>query len=210
MKIGELKLSTLMLTVPSLEISFDSESDDNIRETIMDLKENPNISDYIPLLPSAINRAISIIERRGGSPARLMRVDSFNFEKIKNGYRITLDKLKKDILSITKIMINGHECAFEVESANTIILHSEKVGEYELLYKPRLARITEATSDFYELEIDEALLELIPYFAKSELILSEYPDEAKSSREHFFELLDEFLGREREYGVKFDTVFSLE
>lgn len=210
MKIGELKLSSLMLTVPSLEISFDSGSDESIRDTVMELKENPNVSDYISLLPLAINRAISIIERRGGSRASLLRAESGNFERINNGYRIELDKLSEDILSVNKITLNGYECEFERESEKSVLLHSVREGKYELLYKPRLPRITEATSDLYELEIDEALLELIPYFVKSELILSEYPDEAKAARDHFFELLGEFLGKERDCGVKFDTVFSLE
>ena len=156
MKIGEIKLSTLMLTVPSLEISFDSDSEDSVRETIMNLKENPSVSDYIPLLPHAINRAISIIERRGGGKTKRIRVESSILEKTSNGYRLSLDKIGEDILYVNKITFNGRECAFERESENTVLLYSSREGEYEIFYKSKIARITEATGDLFELEIDNA------------------------------------------------------
>ena len=50
-------------------------------------------------------------------------------------------------------------------------------------------RITHTTSDSTELEINERIAQIIPYFIKSDLLLSESPSEANEARKIFDKLL---------------------
>jgi hypothetical protein len=50
-------------------------------------------------------------------------------------------------------------------------------------------RITHTTPDSTELEINERIAQIIPYFIKSDLLLSESPSEANEARKIFDKLL---------------------
>ncbi len=50
-------------------------------------------------------------------------------------------------------------------------------------------RITHSTPDSYELDMQEGVAQIIPYFIKSDLLLSENPSEAKEARAIFDSLL---------------------
>ncbi|MBQ3041474.1 MAG: hypothetical protein IJD42_07755 [Clostridia bacterium] len=188
MKLGELKIASLMLVAPSLEINLDSSDEKSLEEKIMELKANPNVLDYLNGLVYSINRAFSIVEKQGFVKEKRKALNKDELEKTSYGYRLSLDKISKDILEIKKIY-QKEPCRFEFDGDNTIILKSVKNEPIEIVYTERLKRINEATSDLYELEIDFAIAEIIPYFVKSELILSDDPDEAEVSKNHFFELL---------------------
>lgn len=55
--------------------------------------------------------------------------------------------------------------------------------------KTTYKRITHSTPDSTELELDEKIAQIIPYFIKSDLLLSESPSESKEAREIFDSLL---------------------
>ena len=66
-------------------------------------------------------------------------------------------------------------------------------------------RITHLTPSSHELNLGCGLSEIIPYFVKSDLLLSESPSEAKDAREIFDKLLSEVL---KQSGTYSETVYS--
>lgn len=209
MKLGELKIASLMLTVPSLEISLDGDDGQKIEEKIMELKANPNLTDYLYGLVFSINRAFSIIEKQGLAKRKSVTVPFEALEKFSHGYRLSLDKISDDVFKIERIS-QREICRFEYDEKNVLILTSVKKEPLEIVYRQKIKRINEATSDLYEIELAPSLLEIIPYFIKSELVLSEDPDEARLNREHFFELLKTFSVPDHvHYETYVDTVYRM-
>ena len=124
MKLGEIKIQSLMLIFPSAELEYD-ESD--LNEVVFVLKAHPSYASYISGSVGAINRALGIIEAQTQKP---------------------------------------------------------------------LKRISYQTSNDSEMEFDEALAQIIPYFVKADLLLSESPSESRDAREIFDNLLARVLKNE--------------
>ena len=67
-------------------------------------------------------------------------------------------------------------------------------------------RITHATPNSYVLDVEERIAQIIPYFIKSDLLLSESPSESKEARAIFDTLLARAqAGKE---GANSETVYS--
>ncbi len=208
MKLGELKIASLMLVAPSLEINYDSEDSESICEKIMELKSNPNIIDYMAHLPLSINRAFSVVEGSGATKTKHIQIPEEALEKTLRGYRLNLDNEAGDVLYVERVYQGGF-CEFEREVENKILL--KKKSSLEAFYKSKLARINESTSDLFELELEDGVAEILPYFIKSELIMSESPEEARKAKEYFFELLKPFSQSKIENNcIGVETVFSME
>ena len=208
MTLGELKISSLMLICPSLEINFDSDSGEGIEEKIMELKANPNVIDYVSGIVFSINRAFSIIENRGLTKTKRVKLSFDVLEKTKDGYELDVSKIAPDVLYIENVY-QGENCRFRQEG-DTLIFGNLKKEGLEIIYKEKLKRIKQSTSDLYEVPLDDCVLDLIPYFVKGELLLPEDPNEAEISRKHFLEMLTELGQTEKKHNSDFvDTVYRI-
>ncbi len=206
MKLGKLKISSLILCVPSLEINFDSSSDTELSFNIMALKGDPNVSDYMMRIPDAINRAFSFIEKHGGTRKKTKIVSMGELQRAGDKYYLPL---WSDVLRVYRVSCDGISCGFEREE-NAIFINSNKKGSFKIHYKARLHRIDESTSDTVELELDSEIADIIPYYVKGELLANESPDEARDAFKRFLEMLSLFSDKENDDSIKFETVFSIE
>ncbi len=209
MKLGELKIASLMLIAPSLEIFFDSSDGQGLENKIMELKSNPNLTDYLGQMDFSINRALSIIEKYKMSKSKRKIIAYEALNQGPSGYELRLDKIGDDVLYIESIY-QGAMCQFELKGEDVVILPHVKKETLEIIYKERLKRINESTSDLHEIRLDDGVLSIIPYFVKSELILSEDEAESNLARTHFFNLLEELSKPSAHYGeMCVDTVYQI-
>ena len=79
MKLGELKIETLMLIFPSISIDVDTESGDALNEALSNLKADPNYCDYLSAMTGAINRCFTNLESKGVLPLRYTTFSSADF-----------------------------------------------------------------------------------------------------------------------------------
>ena len=130
------------------------------------------------------------------------------------GNHIQIDNLLNSETSsdfIKQYFENGEKSPFDVECDDEIYIHSQKNGEYTFIYSTRLKRLTEATSDNEDIDLDEGIAEIIPYFVKSELIASENSEEANVSRLLFDGILKELTAISRgSTNQVVDTVYFFE
>lgn len=206
MKLGKLKISSLLLSVPSLEINLDTDSDTELSFNIMSLKGDPNVSDYMTRLPDAINRAFSFVERYGATRKKTKTVSSFLLQRVAGKYYVPLEN---DVLRAYKVSLGGRLCEFEREG-NAILINSSKNGSFKIYYTSRLERINESTSDTKEIELESEIVSLIPYYVKSELLADENPSEAKEAFNKFLNMLSSFSCEANDESSRFETVFSIE
>lgn len=69
----------------------------------------------------------------------------------------------------------------------------------------RIKRISHTTPNDYELELEDKLAQIIPYFVKSDLLLSESPEESKVAQELFERLLAQALDESTSHS---ETIYS--
>ena len=129
-----------------------------------------------------------IIEKNQKTKSKRKTVAYSALKKVISGFELSVDTIGDDVLYIEKIK-QGDLCRFEDDNTGKISLYDVKREPLEITYKQRLRRINESTSEKYELPLDEEVASILPYFIKSELVLSEDEGEANTSRAHFFDLL---------------------
>ncbi len=195
MKIGEIKIEAIMLMFPSAQIAYSSSDDESILNSIYSLKSNGNFCEYVNACVGSINRALSFIEAMGKSKTKSVIVAPEACEPLANKrLRVQLSRLSDDILSVEGVIMHGKESEkieHFVESDSSIIIDKiPKNSEYVLVYKSKIKRISQLTSDTYELDISEEIASAIPYYIKAELFEGEDSEGAKIAREKFKELLN--------------------
>ncbi len=191
-KLGEIKAHSIMLICPEVEISFDRYSEQSLCDAIENLKCDPNVRDLALGCVPSINRAFSLIEKRGATKKKSKTAMLSNLKKIGNRSIVKLNEISPDALSVWRVYFSdGTEVLFDSGADDEIYIHSTKEGEYTFIYKSRLERVSESSSDFDDVDLDEGVAEIIPYFVKSELISCEDKDGAKTARLLFDGILNE-------------------
>ena len=181
-----------MLICPEVEISYDVDSEESLINAIEALKCDPNVRDIVLGIVPSINRAFSLIEKRGATMKKSKRVKLTSLDKLGKRLVVPLSHVGSDVLTIDTIYFeNGDKISFDKECDSEIYIHSQMEGEYTFIYKTRLSRISESTSDYDDIDLDEGIAEIIPYFVKSELLSSENSEESQASRLLFDGILRE-------------------
>ena len=189
-RIGEIKIHSIMLLFPDAEISYDSGSEQSLRETVENLKCDPNVRDMVLFCTPAINRAFSVIEKRGASKTKSATARVLNHRG--RGLYIKLSEIASDVFNVVRAFSpSGKEVPFERYTDDEIYLDSLETGEYTFIYKSKIKRINEATSDFEEVDLSEGIAEIIPYFVKSEAIFTEDRGASDAARVLFDGILAE-------------------
>lgn len=195
MKIGEIKIEAIMLMFPSAQIAYSSDDDESILNSIYQLKSNGNFREYISACAGSINRALSFIEASGKSKTKSVKITPNVCEVLAgNKVRVHISRLSDDILSVEGVIMHGQESEkieHFTESDSTLIIDKlQKNSECMLVYKSKIKRISQLTSDTAELDISEEIASAIPYYIKAELFECEDGEGAKIAREKFKELLN--------------------
>lgn len=205
MKIGEIKAHSIILICPEVQISYDRNSEESIVDAIENLKCDPNIRDIALGCVPSINRAFSIIEARGGSKTRCIKKQL----KATEG-KIKLSEIAQDVLSVSRVYFDGRMVSFEGVCDDEIYLDIKNAGEYTFVYKSKIERISEATSDFADVSLSEGIAEIIPYFVKSDIIAGEDKEGAMASKLLFDSMLTELLNRPIIASPSVETVYCFE
>lgn len=206
MKIGEIKAHSIMLTCPEVEISYDCEDEKSLSLAIDNLKCDPNVRDLVLCCVPAINRAFAIIEARGASKKKFVdkRLD-------KPLSKIAFSDLACDIISVSAIYdSDGRTVSFDKIGDEQICVHTKKAGNYTFVYKSKIPRITDATSDFADVDLCEGVAEIIPYFVKSELVANEDLDASRVAKALFDGILNEYSESHASSQSCVDTIYYFE
>ena len=208
-KLGEIKAHSIMLLFPDLELSYDSGSEDSLKGVIENLKYDPNTKDILLACTPSINRAFTIIEKRGGSKTKSSAI---SVTGIKNGrLKIKLSDIAGDVYRVCKVYNkNGKAIPFESETDDEIYLETKDGGEYTFIYKSKIKRINEATSDFCEIDLSEGISEIIPYFVKSEVLFSEDRGASDTARILFDGILKELSSLPMAEAPEIKSVYYME
>lgn len=189
-RIGEIKVHSIMLLFPDLELSYDRDSEDSLNGVIESLKYDPNIRDIVRSTIPAINRAFTIIEKRGASKTKSSL--AYVSKRVRGGLTIKLSEIESDVYSVCNVYNkDGKNIHFERETDDEIRLETQEIGEYTFIYKSKIRRISEYTDDFAEVDLSEGVAEIIPYFVKSEVLLCEDRGASDASRILFDGILEE-------------------
>lgn len=213
MKLGEIKIETLMLIFPSISIEVDTENDQELNEALFTLKEDSNFADYLVAMPGALNRCFSSLEQRGVLPTVGITIKKEQCKRIGNMLKLDISSLIPQIAQIEYIAIEK-DCTYIPrhdyirESASTI-LFTDISNEYTLVYTPKIKRISNITPASYALELPDEIACLIPYFLKSELIRSDDADEANTARALFEQGIAQLVSQKEGYQSSVDTVYEM-
>lgn len=183
MKLGEVKIE-------ALKLMFANGKEDITISELADAELGEKYGDYLINMPGAINRCFSILEEKRVLPSRLFVLG--------DGGRYNLSELIADFFDVERIVYEGRRgynvnCEYFREGDAVIIPDYRPDGEYRILYKPSIKRVTDITSNDAELDIPERIACYIPYFIKSELFRVDEPDEAAEARNFFEAALSEIF-----------------
>ena len=170
MKLGEIKLQAVRVGFPDFFFSCDENNPESLVATIHALKRNASFSGFVEACTGAINRAFAYIEAKGLGQVSCVDYFSNLCKKRKGGY-IELP-MPKDATCVERVVFqNGdgrYYFTFEVEGES--IITEDKEGTYTVVYRKRIPRVTSVTSDTYEVEGPEGLIEYVPYFVAAETL----------------------------------------
>lgn len=194
MNIGEIKRQALQLIFPELELSFDESDDVATNEKIRALRCDPSLKGYLDASVPAINRAISIIEVKGLSRTKTKEITVYG-KLVNGGVIISESGENKDIYLLKGAYQNGKSIAFEYKDG-ALILYARQGDVCSLVYKEKIPRIYSFTPDSTKLSLEREVAEIIPYFVKGEMQISENHECATSAFKHFYEMLDILIGKQ--------------
>ena len=210
MKLGEIKLEALMMIHPGEVFNV---TEDNLEEALGVLKSDPNFSDYLAAMPGIINRCFGVLENKGVVPTKQAELTVSAEERM----RYDLKAVISDYGIIERVAFEGANgecytanCDYTRESADVILLPYMGKGKYIFIYTPRLPRVSLLSDENTEvLEGRDDIASLIPYFVKSELAYTEYPDDAKLARQLFEEGLRELSSHKNDYQGNVESVYRV-
>lgn len=208
-KIGEIKAHSIMLLFPDLELSYDRDSEQSLKGMIENLKCDPNIRDIVLSLTPSINRAFSLIEKRGASKTKSK--EAYVSRKGRGGMLVKLSEIASDVYSVCRVYTkSGKQIMLEHSTDDEIYLSTQEAAEYTFVYKSKLRRISEATNDFDEVDLSEGVAEIIPYFVKSEIIYSEDKEASNASRILFDGILSELCSLPASMPPEVESIYYIE
>lgn len=212
MKLGEIKIEALMMMFPGKELEVDVSDDAELREKISQLNEDSNYSDLLASMPGAINRCFASLESKGAVPTKSYDLDT---KKAKTrGARLLFDLSEiEDLGAIERIAYyseyyDNDRCNYTHETDTAILLEARD-GQYVVIYSPILPRITMVTDDAKEIKLPRDVLDLIPYFVKSELLRAENEQEAAVARNVYEQMVNELKLKRCGYQDAVESIYEV-
>jgi len=178
---------------PDLIADYDNE--ESVADTLYQLKEDPNLFDYLNASVGAINRCLTYFEIKGLSPVGLISVKLSSLESKDGLLRLDVNELVPNLLRIRRILSRSRQgnsqilCCGESDSNELLIEPPIQGDELIIEYNTRIPKITHSTPDSYDVMLPNHLCALIPYFVKGDILRVDDPDEAKEAMKEFKELV---------------------
>lgn len=217
MKLGELKIETLMLIFPSISIDVDTESENGVElnDALADLKADPNYCDYLSAMTGAINRCFTNLESKGVLPTESIELARNRFTERGGKLGVNLSDVTDGYLQyIAYYDKNGYKtrCDFTREGS-TVLCEDEGNGVYVFVVVPSIPRIKNITGASYIISLPDRVTSLMPYFVKSEVIRADDESEANSARalyeQGISELASTLLSEQYGYQGNVNSEFSI-
>ena len=214
MKLGEIKLEALRLCFANPELIMDTDDEEVFSEALENISFDETYKDYMSAMPGSINRCFSAIEHK-----KLLRTQEKRYKKadliVEDGvYQIPLNKKEMYDVERVSLISNGviiHNVKYSFLSGDRItVLPIGEKDVYIVTYTPYIPRIRPYTSENYEIDLDEDVLALIPYFVKGDIMRLEDPNEAAEARNIFEGMCAEIYRGIEKPQAKVDTVFAQE
>ena len=213
MKLGEIKLESLMMIYPGEVFNVDF---DNLDSAMQVLKNDPNFADYLANMPGIINRCFGLLEQRGVLPNKQVELTVAEGENIGPYLRYKVDEKIKDLGTLEKVIYtNGaiykDMCDYRRQSQSKILVPFNEQGKYIFVYTPKIQRISVLTGESTEiLEGKDDIASLIPYFVKSELLAIEHPNDAQMARSLFEQGVESLASHRESYQSSVETVYTVD
>ena len=212
MKLGELKLESLILISPQDELMVDGENDSDLSEKILSLRADSNYSDYLVAMPGAINRCFASLESKCLVPKKCYNVKSSDITRKGNALLIDLSAIL-DLCAIDKVLFYTEYQAPKRLSyshmGKGILVNDVNDANLIVEYVPFVERVTNVTSDERVIELPPDVCDLIPYFVKSELLRAENENEAAVARNVFEAMAAELTDKSAGYQTKVESVYEV-
>ena len=201
MKLGELKIETLMLIFPSISIDVDTESEEELQQAINNLKADSNYCDYLSAMTGAINRCFTNLESKGVLPLRYTTFSSADFALEADRLSLDISEIKGKIerVDFRNLWERKENCDFTLEG-NSLIVEDLGEGVYTVVYEAEIPRIKNITGANYIIDLPDKITSLMPYFIKSEVIRTDDSDEASSARSLYEAGIAEIINSSNRYG----------
>lgn len=212
MKLGEIKIEALMMMFPGKELEVDVSNDSELRDKISQLSEDSNYSDLLSAMPGAINRCFASLESKGVVPTKSYELDAKKAKK--RGARLLFDLSGiEDLGAIERVALyseyyDNDRCDYTHETDTAILLDS-KDGQYVVIYNPVLPRITMITDEAREIKLPRDVLDLIPYFVKSELLRAENEQEASVARNVYEQMSNELKLKRQGHQTAVESIYEV-
>ena len=208
MKLGEIKIQSLMLIFPSESLEYGK---NNVVEVVFNLKSNPSYAQYLSASVGAINRAFSIIESEGLSGLDVMTLKSVK-SKREGGYTVFDLSEQREISQVQGVYFNTYQDKISVDfyvAGNLLYVKGNINGEkITLEYLKKIEKISHESDDNREILFDYGIEEQIPYYVKADLIFAENQEESDRARSLFENALAR-LKNMRECHLNTRTAYSL-
>ena len=212
MKLGELKIETLMLIFPSISIDVDTDSEEELREALDTLKNDSNYCDYLSAMTGAINRCFTSLEGKGILPLRAFALSRHEFTERQKMLCVDIkDKLngKVERLAFRNENESNDNCNFSFEGDNLLIVDDHGEGVYTIVYEPSIQRIKNITGANYKIDLPDNITSLMPYFVKSEVIRTNDSDEASAARSLYEKGIAELVNNRYGYSGGVESIFKM-
>ena len=212
MKLGELKIETLMLIFPSISIDVDTENGEALNDALSDLKADPNYCDYLSAMTGAINRCFTNLESKGVLPLRYTTFSSADFTLEADRLSLDISEIKGKIerVDFRNLWERKENCDFTLEG-DRLTIEDRREGVYTVVYEAEIPRIKNITGANYIIDLPDKITSLMPYFIKSEVIRTDDGDEASSARSLYEAGIAEIVNSSNRYGNQgaVESVFKI-
>ena len=204
MRLGEIKIEALKMMFLNYEENL---TIDNLNNYL----KNDNYSSYLVNMPGSINRCIAYLEQKRVLPSKVIELTDIGNSN--NYFKFDLSTIS-DFSSIDRVIFESNNGSYGgnidyILEGRTLLLKPIADGEiYRLLYKPKIARVTNVSENSLELGIPDEIACLIPYFIKSELFRDDEPAEAGEARNWFEQNLMELYQEPANKISSVQTVYS--
>ena len=216
MKLGEIKLETLMLCFANPELGIDTEDEDIFLNTLDSLKYDENYKDYMNAMPGSINRCFSSIEHKGILPSKTVALTGASLPLHEGLVKLELKALSEDFYRLESVSLISNGVVIPhmpfTRIGNDVIM-LQPIGprdEYVVIYEPKIPRIKISTPESYVVDLPDDIVSLIPYFVKGDILRVDDANEAAEARNIYEAMCQEIYSGAEGYQDKVEAVYRQE
>lgn len=187
MKLGDIKAE-------ALKLMFVNAGADIAADNVADYMDADTYGYYLVNMAGAINRAFGMLERARVLPVKACELVTAAGVETPRGVAFDMNVLVPDFYDAERLVKESEgeyegDSDFLREGDRVLVEGWDTAAMYRLLYRPRISRVSSATSDEFSPGIPDHIAALIPYAVKADLFRDDDPSEAEVARRRFEEEL---------------------